>query len=51
MPAPVPQPTSWEDLPNAADGGSAFVWNPVSEEFPASDRIGDLPRRNRRGKH
>jgi len=51
MPAPVPQPTSWEDLPQS-DLGQAFVWNPVSEEFPANDRIGDLPRRNnRRGKH
>ncbi|HET7012432.1 MAG TPA: hypothetical protein VFI65_00875 [Streptosporangiaceae bacterium] len=50
MPAPVPQPTSWEDLPQS-DRGQVFVWNPVSDEFPASDRIGDLPRRNRRGKH
>ncbi len=53
MPAPVPQPTSWQDLPGASsDRGSAFVRNPVSDEFPASDRIGDLPRRGKRsGRH
>ncbi len=51
MPAPVPQPTSWQDLPGPSDGGPIFAWNPVSDDDPDSDRMGDLPRRNRRSKH